>query len=373
MSVEDFDMEEQLRVLAERVQQLQADNERLRSNGGAGTSASGNATEGSVNLSETRGVTERYVYMPRERKCPRFSGKPTDVLTVEDWVEEVHRSLESRHMSQIEQALFIYDQLDGEAKNEIKFRPLSERNDPKKILDILKEIYGCSQSYIGLQKQFFQRRQLDGESLREYSHALLSLMEAVKRRSPRLIPNADHLVRDQFIEHVRDGMLRRELKRLVRLDSNVSFLTIRSEAIQWVEEGEHVGNPRARAYSCDTQVEVMGECNMESQTVTLKATTELSELKECLRKQQAQLDMLMNHLSLTNTHPPPHREPMANAPGPFRYDPTGKPICLRCNQVGHIARFCRAGRGPSMVPRGGNSRSSPRTGVVASISEPQGN
>ncbi|KAI4874713.1 hypothetical protein NFI96_007692 [Prochilodus magdalenae] len=37
----------------------------------------------------------------------------------------------------------------------------------------------------------------------------------------------------------------------------------RSEAIRWVEEGEHVGNPRTRAYSCDTQVEVVGECNHE--------------------------------------------------------------------------------------------------------------
>lgn len=213
---------------------------------------------------------------------------------------------------------------------------------------------------------------MDGESLREYSHALLSLMEVIKRRSPRVIPNADHLVRDQFIEYVRDGMLRRELKRSVRLNPNVSFLTIRSEAIRWVEEGEHVGNPRTRAYSCDTQVEVVGECNV-SQAVTAKPNTELAELKECLRRQQAQLDMLLNHFALTSVPPQTDREATVNPTRTYRYDAAGKPICLRCNQAGHIARFCRVGRGSGTLSRGLENRSSPRAGLVANISEPQGN
>lgn len=39
-------------------------------------------------------VPERYVYVPRERKCPRFSGKRShDAMTVEDRVKEVSRSL----------------------------------------------------------------------------------------------------------------------------------------------------------------------------------------------------------------------------------------------------------------------------------------
>lgn len=102
-------------------------------------------------------------------------------MTVEDWVEEVSRSLSVRPVSIAEKALFVYDLLDGEAKTEVKFHPLENRDDPEKIFSILFDMYGCSQSFVGLQKQFFQRRQLEGESLHEYLHALMTLMESMKR------------------------------------------------------------------------------------------------------------------------------------------------------------------------------------------------
>lgn len=228
MSTGGLSAEDQLKALTERIQQLQADNERLRASSAAeGLAGASSVGEGSTEstaapASVTRERPERYVYLPRERKCPRFSGKSTDIL----FVEEARRSLEVCHMSRAEQALFLYDLLDGEAKNEIRFRPSSDRVDPEKILQILTEIYGCSQSFVSLQKQFFQRKQQEGESIREYSHALLSLMEAIKRRNARGILNPDALLRDQFIEHVRDGLLRRELKKSVRLNSDLSFLSI---------------------------------------------------------------------------------------------------------------------------------------------------
>lgn len=370
-------MEEQLRLLTERVQQLQADNERLRASeaNAASRSASTNDSSQQASCSNTtdsrNSGTDRYVFIPRERKCPRFSGKSSDGLTVEDWVEEMRRSLESRHMSPAEQALFVYDHLDGEAKTEMKFRPEADRKDHNQIFKILLEIYGCSQSYIGLQKQFFQRRQLEGESLREFSHSLLSLMEVINRRNPTAVPNSDHLVRDQFVEHVRDSMLRRELKRSLRLNPNSSFLDIRSEAIRWVEEGEHVGAPRARAYSCDTQAEVVGECKVDSQTVITKPSNDWVELKETLSKQQAQLDILLKHFALINTQPQPTMAGTSRPAKTYRYDPTGRPICLKCNQAGHIARFCRDGRGPRGT--GAAEHYVPQGGVRASTAETQGN
>lgn len=369
-------MEEQLRLLTEQVQKLQADNERLRASEANATSGSAGTNESSQQAStstDTRNSgTDRYVFLPRERKCPRFSGKSSDTLTVEDWVEEMRRSLESRHMSTAEKALFIYDHLDGEAKTEMKFRPEADRKDHDKILKILLEIYGCSHSYIGLQKQFFQRRQLEGESLREFSHSLLSLMEVVNRRSPTAISNSDQLVRDQFVDNVRDSMLRRELKRSLRITPNASFLEIRSEAIRWVEEGEHVGAPRARAYSCNTQAEARGECNVDSQTVVTKPPTDWLEVKETLSKQQAQLDLLLKHFSLTNTQPQPTPAATSQPARTYRYDPSGKPICSKCNQVGHIARFCRNGRGSGSTASVAGTHA-PQGSVGANTAETQGN
>lgn len=213
-------MEEQLKVLTELVQQLQTDNQQLQQElvrrsvvvVVEAQSASPRRDVGarpSVNIL----ASERYVYVPLERKCPRFSGRGSiDLLTVEDWVEEVRRSLIVRPVPVAEKALFIYDLLDGEAKAEAKFHPSSDQDDPEKIFTILLEMYGCSQSLVGLQKQFFQRRQLEGESLREYSHALMVLMEAMKCKNLTGICNPDHTLRDQFIEQMLDNTLRRELK-----------------------------------------------------------------------------------------------------------------------------------------------------------------
>ncbi|KAL1253019.1 hypothetical protein QQF64_017712, partial [Cirrhinus molitorella] len=160
-------------------------------------------------------------------------------------------------------------------------------------------MYGCSQSLVGLQKQFFQRYQLEGESLREYSHALMALMEAMKRKNLPGICNPDHTLRDQFIEHMRDNTLRRELKRQVRLNTEMSFLEVRSEAIWWAEEGE-TPCVRPRAHSCAADVQIMGM--YRSNPLSPESTNELGELKDCLHKQQAQLDAILKHLSISSTN-----------------------------------------------------------------------
>lgn len=374
-------MEEQLRLLRDQVQQLQTDNLRLR--GTAAGDGDRRSETGSTSGTGERppaedppaARSERYIYLPRERKCPRFSGRAVDSLPVVEWVEEARRSLGMRHMSRQEQALFILDHLDGEAKNEIRFRPSTAKNDPEQIFKILIEIYGCTKSFITLQKQFFQRKQLEGESIWEFSHALLSLMEAITRRNSTGIPNPDHTVRDQFAENVRDGLLRRELKRSIRLNPDSSFLTIRSEAVRWVEEGEHVGLPRSRAYSCDSRAQVIGECSshstsshtVESHSASVTPANELDELKEGLRQHQIQLTAILERLGPAQHPPVQHPPTQRYASGgprrrPLQFHPDGRPICLRCGQPGHIARFC---------PNGGrvNADPSARRGPTASVRE----
>lgn len=72
--------------------------------------------------------------MPRERKCPRFSGKRShEEVSVEEWVDEVRRSLAVGPVPKTEQALIVYDLLDGKAKAEVKFCPSSDRDDHEKI------------------------------------------------------------------------------------------------------------------------------------------------------------------------------------------------------------------------------------------------
>ncbi|XDV30867.1 hypothetical protein PO909_033699, partial [Leuciscus waleckii] len=225
----------QLRTLTELVKQLQVENAQLKSEAQLRSKAReqqphsvGTGVTGGSTTPSSVGAIERYVYVPRECKCPRFSGKLSqDSLTVEDWVEEVRRHLSMRPRLRSEQALAIFDLLDGEAGTEVRFRPVSERDVPEKIFNIITGVYGCSQLYISLQKQFFQRRQLEGESMREYSYALMSFMDVIKRKDPACFANSNIALRDQFIEFVRGSMFCRKLRRHVRLDPTLSFLDAR--------------------------------------------------------------------------------------------------------------------------------------------------
>lgn len=52
-------------------------------------------------------------------------------------------TLRTRQLRLIDQAYFIYDHLEGEAKDEIRYRPKAEREDPEQSFAILQDLYGC--------------------------------------------------------------------------------------------------------------------------------------------------------------------------------------------------------------------------------------
>lgn len=176
-------------------------------------------------------LTEWFVFIPRDRKCPKFNGRSG--IGINECVEEA----QARHLSVADQSFFLFDHLEGEAREEIKYRPISEREDPSKIISTLKELYGCTQSYVALQEAFFSRRQQEGETLLEFSLALMGLLKKVKQHSPVSLLNAEILLRDQFMEHVLDSALCRELKQLVRRQPAATLLDIRSDASRWEREG----------------------------------------------------------------------------------------------------------------------------------------
>ncbi|KAJ7986826.1 hypothetical protein DPEC_G00332420 [Dallia pectoralis] len=157
------------------------------------------ATTATVNTS----VTERLIVVPRDRKCTTFRGRSGIGLT--EWLDEVKACMRARHLSASEQVFFLFDHLEGEAREEINHRHIIERGDPTKIIAALQEMYGCYESYVALQKAFFSRRQQEGETLQE-----LGLMASVKRSAPSGMPNFEVLLRVQFVEHVLKGALHRE-------------------------------------------------------------------------------------------------------------------------------------------------------------------
>ena len=275
-------------------------------------------------VAQLKADNERLVFVPRDRKCPMFKGKSG--IKVNEWIEEAEACMRACHLSVNDQAFFLFDQLEGEAREEIKYRPSTDRNDPKKIKSILRELYGCSQSYVALQEAFFSRKQQDGETLLEFSLALMSIMNRVKHRAPDGLVNAEVLLRDQFSEHVIDGALRRELKQLIRRQPTMTMLELRAEAIRWEHEGMP-GGARGRSQSVPSihgvQYAVHGG-HMPVSSSSIEGS-ELSELKDMLRRQQEQLNQLSQSVATLQR---PYQRPRGN---PI--------ICRRCQQPGHFAQM----------------------------------
>ena len=123
-------------------------------------------------------------------------------------------------------------------------------------------------------------------------------MDVVIRKTPGGIPKSDQFLRNQFIEHVHDDMLRRELKQSISQNPTMSFTTLCGIAISWAEEGRNGSRQRACAFSCNTYTTSEDRDVAETNAITVPSQSDLAELKECLKKQQVRLDAIMKHIGI---------------------------------------------------------------------------
>ena len=369
-------MEEELKQLKEMLTQLRAENQSLREERRDSQSHSSHAVsdlppqpplaQSSSNANANASASERLVFVPSVRKCPYFSGR-SDV-NINEWIEEAQTCMRTRCLTTKDQAFFLFDHLEGEAREEIRYRPAVEREDPNKIIAILRDLYGCSQSYVALQEAFFCRKQQDGETLQEFSLALMSLMERVKQRAPATMLNAEALLRDQFTEHVLDNSLRRELKQLVRRCPTSTLLEIREDAIRWEREGMP-GGARGRSNSVPaaygTQYAVHGGARPAHRDARpahrdSPQSAEFTEVMDMLKRQQEQLNQLTQTVASLKGTQPSNRPPRS-----------GPVICWRCQQPGHLARECEAPERSSYSQR--SSTAGPPLGRDQQAPAPGGN
>ena len=79
----------------------------------------------------------------------------------------------------------------------------------------------------------FDRRQRNRESVRELLRALLEISEGISDK----LQSKNEMVIEVFCENLVDIHIKREMKRLVRGQSTISFSALRSEAIRLEGDG----------------------------------------------------------------------------------------------------------------------------------------
>ena len=284
----------------------------------------------------------KVVFAPRERKVRKFSGTPTEeYYPVQDFLQEIQSVFDARRMTPAEQADYIISNLEGSAREEVRYRTAAERRDPRRLQEILERVFGEKLNSAQLLARFHNRRQEPGETLQQFCHQLMQIGSRIKAVGG----NVDHLIGEIFAENVRDIHLRRELKRLKRERPAISLFDLREAAILWAD-GEEDKPVRRSA----------GLCQME--VTEMLPTDKVTELQAIVEKQQRTLDDLVASMKKLLEAPSSGdregrhvQEQKKSTKRPSLRDDQGRFICYYCKKPGHIKRDCSERKQGGVVSR----------------------
>ena len=134
--------------------------------------------------------TSKVVYYQKPEKLKHFNGSQ-DIV---EWVEDCRLAFGIR-FTEADKVKFVLSHLDDSAKREIRLH--GEFKSAKDIFDVLFKNFSGPEVYSEAQRNFFDRIQNCGETVRDYSYALSRLMARVKRL--KTMGNEDDILRDHFI------------------------------------------------------------------------------------------------------------------------------------------------------------------------------
>ena len=276
---------------------------------------------------------KQLVVIPNEQKLRKSSGRHGDnVLSIEDFIDNAKSAITLRGLPLSEQANFVLSYLEGPAKEEMKLYLTNS----DQIFDLLQESFGEKRSVPQLLKAFYDRRQREGETLREFSHALRGLQSKIEKKSVTKSSGQVAALRDHFAENARDPLLRKELKKFIRTPPEVSFLDTREEAIRWAEEDEKSCGPRPRVASSH-------ETSTSTKPSSLKSA--MNEMIKTVQGQQKAIEDLAANLKKLNTVPTNRGQNAQFQPQFQQRQPrpdAGGDRCYQCGAPGHFARNCTA-------------------------------
>ena len=141
----------------------------------------------------------------------------------------------------------------------------------------------------------------------------------------------DLLLRDRFVAGLKNGDVKRMVKMEVRKRPDMTFDDVRKEALFLSADRADQGEDLVEVNVSSAVSASSGSPSLKSLQTTLEETVKQQrEMAEMMAAMRLELSQLRSAPATQNRRP--RRQP--------QWDKEGNPICLICNQSGHMARDC---------------------------------
>ena len=268
---------------------------------------------------------------PPPVKLSKFKGltRESGELSLREWLDDFNSYAVHYNLTGEAKANSLLAHLGGAAKDEILCYDDDVKKDSTKIVEKLEALFAPINTVQSLSRSFHSRAQQEGESLGDYSRALMRnyqrMTKAATTEAERTALESlkDNSLKERFARGAREPWVQRELRRIEMAYKDKTFQAMREETLEYFQHSE-VQKKRVQVH------EVVNDNNHDDEMEALKA--ELKAMKAQLNRQAESGSGSQQRKTLTcyKCLEKGHRK--ENCHGQFR--------CLNCKKTGHFRKDC---------------------------------